>query len=52
MLSAAMHYKATAGGIRAAARIEPNPALCHSTAEIINQESGLREILGFCRKGV
>ena len=38
-------HKPTAGALRAAAHIEPNPALRQSIAETIDQESGLRDLL-------
>ena len=37
--------QATAGALRAAAQIETNPALRQSIAEMIDQESGLRDLL-------
>ena len=40
-----MKHKATAGALRAAREIEPNPALRQSIAEIIDQQAGLRDIL-------
>ena len=45
MSPSAIKNKATAGALRAAAQIEPNPALRQSAAEIIDQEAGLRDIL-------
>jgi hypothetical protein len=38
-------HKATAGALRAASEIEPNPALRQSVAEIIDRQAGLRDIL-------
>ena len=40
-----MKHKATAGALRAASEIEPNPALRQSIAEIIDRQAGLRDIL-------
>jgi len=37
--------KATAGAVRAASEIEPNPALRESIAEIIDRQAGLRDLL-------
>ena len=45
MTPGAMKPKATAGALRAARQIEPNPALWQSIAESIDQEAGLRDIL-------
>ena len=40
-----MKHKATAGALRAASEIEPNPALRQSIAEVIDRQAGLRDIL-------
>jgi hypothetical protein len=40
-----MNHKATAGALRAASEIEPNPALRQSVAEIIDRQAGLQDIL-------
>jgi hypothetical protein len=38
-------HQATAGALRAASEIEPNPALRPSIAEIIDRQTGLRDVL-------
>jgi hypothetical protein len=38
-------HQATAGALKAAAQIEPNPAFRERIAETIDRESGLRDLL-------
>jgi hypothetical protein len=45
MTPAPIKHKVTAGAWRAASHIEPNQALRHSIAEIIDQEAGLEDLL-------
>jgi hypothetical protein len=45
MAPRANHHKAPAGALRAAMQIEPDPTLRESIAELIDRETGLREIL-------
>ena len=45
MAPRATHYKAPAGALRAARQIEPDPTLRESIAELIDRETGLREVL-------
>ena len=40
-----MMHKTTAGALRAARQVEPNPILRESIAELIDRETGLHEIL-------
>ena len=40
-----MKTKPTAGALRAAGHLQPNPALLESTAELIDRDIGLRELL-------
>ena len=37
-------HKPTDGALRAAKQIEPNPSFLQSTAEIIDRETGVREL--------
>jgi len=40
-----MKSRPTAGALRAASQIDPNPSRLESTAELIEQETGVRELL-------
>ncbi len=44
-MTPAMKHKPTAGALRAATHIEPNPSQRESTAELIDRETGVREVL-------
>lgn len=43
-MTPAMKHKPTDGALRAAKQIEHNPSLVESTAEIIDRETGVREL--------
>ena len=45
MTPRAMNHKATAGAQRGARQVEQNPTLRESIADLIDRETGLREIL-------
>lgn len=45
MTPGAQKYKPTAGALRAASHIQPNPTLRESTAGLIDQDTGLHELL-------
>jgi hypothetical protein len=45
MMPGLRRYKPTAGALRAASHIEPDPFQRESTAELIDRETGLREVL-------
>jgi hypothetical protein len=45
MTPSPIEHRTTAGAWRAASEIEPNPALRRSIAEIIDRQTGLRDIL-------
>ncbi len=38
-------HQPTAGALRAALDLQPNPALVDSTAELIDRETGLRDLM-------
>ena len=40
-----MKHKPTAGGLRAASQLQPDSTLLESTAELIDRETGLRELM-------
>jgi hypothetical protein len=44
-MTPAMKHKPAAGALCAATHIEPNPSQRESTAELIDRETGVREIL-------
>ena len=45
MTRVVMKQKPTAGALRAASRLQPDSDLLQSTAELIDQETGLRELM-------
>ena len=45
MMPRVTKHKATAGARRAASHIEQDPSRCESTAELIDRETGLRELV-------
>ena len=45
MTPGAVKHKPTAGALRAAREIQPNPQLLESTAELIDRETGLRDLM-------
>ena len=45
MIPGAQKAKPTAGALRAASQIDPNPSRLESTAELIDRETGVRELL-------
>jgi hypothetical protein len=45
MTSGAVKHKPTAGALRAARQIQPNLQLLESTAELIDRETGLRDLM-------
>jgi len=45
MTPGAMKQKPTAGALRAARELQPDASLVESTAEVIDRQTGLREVL-------
>jgi hypothetical protein len=45
MMPSLTKHKPTAGALRAASHIEPDPSRRESTAELIDRETGLRDVL-------
>ena len=49
-MSPTLKHKPTDGATRAAKQIERNPSFVHSTAELIDRETGVRELADILEK--